>query len=87
MAQVVFTRTARRQLSALDLRINEAVVDAITLLESDPDCGHALRGRLTGLRVLRIGVYRVIHELQDRGRTVRVVAVVHRSAAYRHDPR
>jgi mRNA-degrading endonuclease RelE of RelBE toxin-antitoxin system len=52
-----------------------------------PTQGHALRGRLRGLRSLRVGAYRVIYQLTDEGRTVRVVAIRHRSVAYRVDPR
>jgi hypothetical protein len=44
--------------------------------------GHELRGRLTGLRSYRVGVYRIIYELRD-DRTVRVVAIRHRET----DPR
>lgn len=57
------------------------------MLERDPHAGHELRGRLTGLRALRVGVYRVLYQLRDNAQTVRVVAIRHRSATYRTDPR
>jgi len=44
------------------------------------------RGRLTGLRSYRVGVYRIIDELRD-DKTVRVVAVRHRGSVYDTDPR
>jgi len=49
--------------------------------------GHVLRGRLRGLRSLRVGSYRVLYELTDREHTVRVAAIRHRATAYRIDPR
>jgi len=39
------------------------------------------------MRALRVGSYRILYELKDDGRTVRVAAILHRSIAYRGDPR
>ena len=86
MAQVFLTRTAREALAALDYLRAEAVLDALGKLERDPHLGHELKGRLTGLRSYRVGVYRIIYELRD-DRTVRVVAIRHRGNAYETDPR
>jgi mRNA interferase RelE/StbE len=73
----------------LDLadQVADAVLDAITLLEGDPKAGRALRGRLRGLRALRLGSYRLVYDVVDRGKTVRVLAISHREVAYRRDPR
>lgn len=87
MARVVFSREARSHVEGLDARLAEAVLDAITGLEGDPEAGKRLRGRLKGLWSLRIGSYRVIYQVRDRGKTVRIVAVLHRRLAYRSDPR
>lgn len=86
MARVFLTRTAREALAALDYLRADAVLGALGELERDPHLGHELRGRLTGLRSYRVGVYRIIYELRD-DRTVRVVAIRHRGNAYETDPR
>ncbi|MFO7776833.1 MAG: type II toxin-antitoxin system RelE/ParE family toxin [Nitriliruptoraceae bacterium] len=86
MVRVSLTRTAREALVALDLPLADAVLDALGELERDPHLGHQLRGRLSGLRSYRVGVYRIIYELPDDG-TVRVVAIRHRGSAYGVDPR
>jgi mRNA interferase RelE/StbE len=86
VAQVFLTRTAREALAALDYLRADAVLDALGELERDPHLAHELRGRLTGLRSYRVGVYRIIYELRD-DRTVRVVAIRHRGSAYETDPR
>jgi mRNA interferase RelE/StbE len=65
----------------------DAVSEALGLLEREPRAGHLLRGRLRGLRSLRVGSYRVIYQVIDADRTVRVAAIRHRSAAYGNDPR
>jgi mRNA interferase RelE/StbE len=86
VARVFLTRTARDALEALDFRLADAVLDALGELEREPEIGHQLRGRLTGLRSYRVGVYRIIYELRD-DRAVRVVAIRHRGDAYGIDPR
>lgn len=87
MARVFFARAARAQVATLDIRVAEAVLDSVTLLEADPEVGHRLRGKLEGLWSLRLGTYRLVYEIRERGKTVRVVAVLHRSIAFRSDPR
>ncbi len=83
----MLARRARRELLALDWPLIDAVNDALGLLASDPGAGYPLRGRLAGLRSLRIGSYRIIYQVIDNDQTVRVAAIGHRSAVYRADPR
>jgi mRNA interferase RelE/StbE len=88
VARVVLARRAREELLDLSWPLIDAVEDALGLLERDPLAGHELRGRLRGLRSLRVGTYRIIiYELGDGERTVRVAAIRHRVIAYRTDPR
>ncbi|MCA1841203.1 MAG: type II toxin-antitoxin system RelE/ParE family toxin [Actinobacteria bacterium] len=63
------------------------MVDVLSALEYEPELGHELRGRLKGLRSIRVGAYRIIYELRERGRLVRVCAIRHRGEAYKTDPR
>ncbi len=86
MAKVVLARSARNAISELDFLLADAILDALGELERDPEAGHRLRGRLTGLRSYRVGAYRIIYELRD-AKTVRVVAIRHRGQAYDTDPR
>lgn len=87
MARVVLGRRARRDLAKLEGWLADAVTESLGLLEREPDAGRALRGRMRGLLVLRVGSYRILYLLADGGRTVRVKAIRHRSLAYRSDPR
>lgn len=87
MARVILARAARRALLELDRPLLAAVEEALALLEREPAAGYPLRGRLRGLRSLRVGAYRVIYQLSADEREVRVVAVRHRSVAYGADPR
>jgi mRNA-degrading endonuclease RelE of RelBE toxin-antitoxin system len=87
VARVVLARSARGELFDLDWQLADAVEEALGLLEREPLSGHELRGRLRGLRSLRVGSYRVVCQLIDGGETVRVAAIRHRAVAYRTDPR
>jgi mRNA interferase RelE/StbE len=87
LPRVALTGPARRDLDRLDWRISDAVAEAVALLGREPDAGHPLQGRLAGLLSLRVGAYRILYHLTDDDHTVRVVAIRHRSMAYRVDPR
>lgn len=65
----------------------DAIEDALGLLEREPRAGHLLRGKLRGLYSLRVGAYRIMYQLIDNERAVRVVTIRHRSAVYKTDPR
>jgi mRNA interferase RelE/StbE len=86
VARVYLARSARAALASLDFLLADAILDALGELEREPDVGYALRGRLSGLRSYRVGVYRIVYELRDP-ETVRVVAIRHRGQAYGTDPR
>lgn len=87
MAKVVLARRARSDFLQLDWPLIDAIEDALGLLEREPRAGHELQGRLRGLRSLRVGSYRIVYQVIEGGRTVRVASISHRSVAYRTDPR
>ncbi|HET6570327.1 MAG TPA: type II toxin-antitoxin system RelE/ParE family toxin [Solirubrobacterales bacterium] len=87
MARLVLARRARRELLELGWPLIDAIEDALGLLERDPRAGYPLRGKLRGLRSLRVGSYRILYQLTDGGKTIRVAAIRHRSTSYGSDPR
>jgi mRNA interferase RelE/StbE len=87
LARLVLARRARRELLDLGWPLIDAIEDALGLLEREPHAGYMLRGKLAGLRSLRVGSYRIVYQLADGGQTVRVAAIRHRGVAYKSDPR
>lgn len=87
MPRLVLARRARLDLLDLGWPLIDAIEDALGLLERDPFAGHELRGRLRGLRSLRVGAYRILYQVIDDGKTIRVAAIRHRSVSYGSDPR
>jgi mRNA interferase RelE/StbE len=87
MPRLVLARRARLDLLDLGWPLMDAIEDALGLLERNPFAGHELRGRLRGLRSLRVGAYRILYQVIDDGKTIRVAAIRHRAVSYGSDPR
>lgn len=82
---LVVAGPARRAIDRLLGRIALAVVDYLVglLLENPDRAGKPLRGDLAGLLSARIGAYRIVYEIDETSRTVRVVFIDHRADVYR----
>ena len=81
---VTFSRSARKELEKLPPQLVERLFPKIESLASQPrpaGCKKLKGGQ--DLWRIRLGDYRVIYLLDDGRRTVDVVAVRHRSEAYR----
>jgi mRNA interferase RelE/StbE len=81
---VLFTRSSRKELEQLPPPLARRIVRRIEVLATNP--------RPPGCRVLtgadslwriRVGDYRVLYEIQDARATVDILAIRHRSEAYR----
>jgi mRNA interferase RelE/StbE len=83
LASILLSREAKLQLARLARQYAAAVDAAILSLGGDPLAGKALRGRLRGLRSLRVGVYRIMYRFDTKRKEVVVASIRHRSEAYR----
>jgi mRNA-degrading endonuclease RelE of RelBE toxin-antitoxin system len=76
--------TARRQLGRLPERYAAAVVELLPAIVANPKrLGKPLRFVLEGRWAARRGPYRVIYMLDEKARTVTVLAVAHRADVHR----
>ncbi len=82
---LVVAGPARRAIDRLPHKIALAVLDYLVgpLLENPHRVGKALRGELTGLHSARVGAYRIVYEIDQESRTVRVIYIDHRADIYR----
>jgi mRNA interferase RelE/StbE len=82
---VAWTATSRRTLARLPEKVGVAAVEFIygSLAASPYRAGKPLRLGLEGLHSARRGDYRVIYRVDGDLRTVTVMAIEHRSDAYR----
>jgi mRNA interferase RelE/StbE len=82
--QVIFAASALQELRALswDIKIRlKAKVDALKK-NARPSGVRKIQGRESLYR-LRIGSYRLVYEIDDQKRIIRVIRVRHRRDAYR----
>jgi mRNA interferase RelE/StbE len=81
---VTFARSARRELEGFPRSVVTRVVTRIESLGISPPPAGCRKLQGTGaLYRIRIGDYRVIYSVDDGKRVVDIVAVRHRSDAYR----
>lgn len=79
---------AERALSRLPDKAAAACLEFMLgpLLRQPKVPGRGLVGQFEGLWSARVGVYRVVHELDERSRTVHVYRVGHRAHIYHGPP-
>jgi mRNA interferase RelE/StbE len=81
---ITFARSARKELESLDTATIRRLWPRIEALASEPrprGCRKLQGGK--SLWRIRIGQYGVVYAIHDEQRVVDVIAVRHRSAAYR----
>ena len=83
--RLVVAPWVERTLVRLPEKVATAIVEFLAgpLLDDPKRAGHPLRRELEGLRAARRGPYRVIYELDERARELRVLRVDHRADVYR----
>ena len=84
MFEIVLERTAEKDLRRLSDQVHDRVIEGIAALANDPRPvgSKKLAGSKSNWRI-RVGDYRVLYEIADIVRIVRVYRVRHRRDAYR----
>ncbi len=82
---LVVAGPARRAIERLPEKVAVAVLDYLVgpLLENPQRLGKPLQGDLAGLNSARVGAYRIVYEIDEAGRAVRVIYIDHRADIYR----
>lgn len=81
--EILLSKTAHKQLSALPLFIHNRIVEDISALAHTPRPNGCkkLKGYKTAYRI-RTGDYRIIYEIEDKVLRILVVAIGHRKNIY-----
>ena len=84
MLEVLFERGAEKDLNRLAPDIFQRVINAIHGLKESPrpPGSKKLAGSPPGWRI-RVGDYRIIYDIDDRAKCVRVLRIRHRREVYR----
>jgi mRNA interferase RelE/StbE len=81
---ITFARSARKELEVLDAAIVNRIFPKIESLSGNPrphNCVKLKGGK--NLWRVRIGVYRIIYNINDDKKLVDIIAIRHRKDAYR----
>ena len=80
---VSIKRSALKALENISRNDRLRIVAAIDGLRTQPTAGSVLKGEFAGLRRIRVGVYRVVYEVQDEVLTVLAIRIGHRREIHR----
>lgn len=82
---LIVAPSAERGLARLPEKAAAAVVEFLVgpLSEDPKHVGHSLRGELEGLWAARRGPYRVVYEIDEPAREVRVLRIDHQADVFR----
>jgi len=83
--RVQLSPLARKRLAGLPKPVQQAITHQLSALEDDPRplTTEELTGDLAGLRKLRVRRYRVLYEVADDERLIRVATLGHRRMVYK----
>lgn len=85
MFEIVFKRVAEKELEALPNLVIVKIIEAIKLLEANPQpkgC-KKLKGKIEDLYRIRIGDYRVIYSIENKIEIIEIRRVGHRKDVYK----
>jgi mRNA interferase RelE/StbE len=83
--ELIVAPSAERRLSRLPEKTAAAIVEFMLgpLTENPERVGHRLRSELEGLWAARRGAYRVLYEINQPAKQIRVLRIDHRADVYR----
>lgn len=83
--EISWTPTAQRNLRKVPTKVGHAVIEFVygPLAENPQRVGKALRLDLAGLHSARRGDFRVIYRIDSTSSRIEIMAIEHRSDAYR----
>ncbi|MBI5004162.1 type II toxin-antitoxin system RelE/ParE family toxin [Candidatus Kaiserbacteria bacterium] len=83
MHRVYFTRSARKEVDALEDKYQDKAARIIDSLAHDPSQGKKLQGELDGQYSVRAWPFRIVYEIRKKQLYIIVLSVKHRKDAYR----
>ena len=83
MYQVIVPPKVVKEISRLDKRYKEAIGARIDSLSTNPLVGKKLDPPFVYLRSLRVGVYRIIYQVNKQNETIYVSTAGHRGKVYK----
>lgn len=77
-----FSATWERNYKKLEKSVKERAAEALARIMANPYTGKPLVGNLKGFWSFRIGMYRIIYEINEQGKEVLIGAIGPRKSIY-----
>ena len=83
MYKLSLDSSAKKSLRKLDSHSQKKIINRLKKLRYNPYLGKPLTGKLSGLRSLRIGIYRALYIIKEMELMVIILRIGHRKTIYR----
>jgi len=81
--KVKLAKKASKQIEGLPVQIQERVLNALRIIQSNPHRAKQLHGMFAGAYRYRVGNYRIVFRILESERAILIANVLHRGRAYR----
>ena len=83
MYKILLERRAEKDLDALDGSLRKRIIKRLLLLQDNPRFGSKKLASSKNAWRVRIGDWRIIYEIGDKNKVVKVYRIKHRSRVYK----
>jgi mRNA interferase RelE/StbE len=83
MYQIIFSRTAEKDLDKINRKDKPHIFAALFDLRKEPFLGKKLKGKFQDYYSLRVGSYRIIYKVYKREVEILIIRVAQRQGAYK----
>lgn len=82
MFKLLISVRAQKSIKLLKISHQETILSALQEIKEDPFIGKPLTRELTGRFSYRVGVYRIIYQVSQQDKTIRILNAGHRATVY-----
>lgn len=82
MFKLLISVKAQKRIKLLKISHQEAILSTLQELKEDPFVGKPLTRELTGRFSYRVGIYRIIYQVNQQDKTIRILNAGHRATIY-----
>lgn len=83
MYRLVISPRAKRELQTITKRYRKSLVEVIEEIKADPFIGKPLTREFSGKLSYKVGVYRIIYQINQQNRTIFISTAGHRKEVYK----
>jgi len=71
-------KTPRKSLKKIPLPWQVRIIDALTMLETQPYVGEKMQGEYSDFRKIKVWPYRIIYRIREKTKLIEIMEIEHR---------